>query len=368
MALEGSHIRFALDVMDIYGISDIAKYISGTIYPDSRYFTKVDRKLTHPEHFIDGELENGDDFRKGWFVHLLYDMIQYQLILELIPDVTACGYGGQESEFWIRLCAVKNLQDMEDIKKFNIVSVLPYLDYGENPNGEDSAVMRKYNSLSQELYKNPAAIQVEDYDVLWNSLDVPDAIVSRIRQKTLEYSKNKSIVDAVGIIHGRALEIRKPLKIISFPSGVCGYRKAVRAIVVDASGNIALLNVSRHGYHKLPGGGSEGIEDDVATLKRECIEEIGCEIIVGGRVGWILEYQEKGTLRQYSFCYTGHVKGERMSPSYTEEEANSGFDPMWVSLDEAIHLLESDAPDGDTPKSIVERDLAFLLEYSKTTK
>lgn len=41
MALEGTHIRFALDVGDKYNIKDLGKYISGTLYPDSRYITGI---------------------------------------------------------------------------------------------------------------------------------------------------------------------------------------------------------------------------------------------------------------------------------------------------------------------------------------
>jgi len=239
------------------------------------------------------------------------------------------------------------------------------LDYSENPNGEDILTIKRYNGISQEIYKNAKEIRIEDYSVLWNSLGASKEIIDRIGEKTIEYSNNKTIVEAIRTIHGQALEIGSPIKIISFPSGVCRYRKAVRAIVFDGSGKMALLHVAKHGYHKLPGGGSEEGEDNAMTLRRECIEEIGCAINVGDRIGWVLEYQEKGTLRQYSFCYEARVNGEKRAPLFTDEEIVSGFCPIWVSLDEAMQLLREDTPDGDTEKSIVERDLAFLLEYSK---
>lgn len=53
MALEASHIRFALDLKDKYSIQDVQKLVSGTVYPDSRYATKIDRQLTHPQDFMD---------------------------------------------------------------------------------------------------------------------------------------------------------------------------------------------------------------------------------------------------------------------------------------------------------------------------
>ena len=58
------------------------------------------------------------------------------------------------------------------------------------------------------------------------------------------------------------------------------YRKTARAVVFDENNKIALLYVSKHNYHKLPGGGAEDGEDLIVALKRECVEEIGCDIEV----------------------------------------------------------------------------------------
>ena len=54
-------------------------------------------------------------------------------------------------------------------------------------------------------------------------------------------------------------------------------RTAVRAIVFDKDNKIGLLNVTKHGYYKLPGGGIKEGEDKITALKRECLEEIGCD-------------------------------------------------------------------------------------------
>ena len=66
MALEATHIRFALDLKDKYQVKDLEKYISGTIYPDSRYVSEIGRELTHPKDYLDWDIFAVDDFKKGF--------------------------------------------------------------------------------------------------------------------------------------------------------------------------------------------------------------------------------------------------------------------------------------------------------------
>jgi len=142
-------------------------------------------------------------------------------------------------------------------------------------------------------------------------------------------------------------------------------RKAVRAVVFDKDNKIALLKISKHNYFKLPGGGVENGEDSFAALKRECLEEIGCQIIVKDEIGKILEFREfdpGGKLQQESFCYLAYINGEKGEPSFTEEEIKGGFQLLWVSLKDAISLLKTSRPDVYIGKFILVRDLVFLLE------
>ena len=61
-------------------------------------------------------------------------------------------------------------------------------------------------------------------------------------------------------------------------------RTTARAIVYDETGNIGLMYVTNKGYHKLPGGGVEEGENVLQALKRECLEELGCDIEVLGEI------------------------------------------------------------------------------------
>jgi len=138
-------------------------------------------------------------------------------------------------------------------------------------------------------------------------------------------------------------------------------RNAVRAIVYDRDGNIGILNVSRQNYHKLPGGGVEEGEDIYGALRRECKEELGCDIEINGEVGRIIEYRKTLQLKQISPCYVARVIGEKGEPSFTQEETEDGFEIQWVPIEKAVLILASDQPLNDEGRFyIVPRDVAFL--------
>ncbi len=139
-------------------------------------------------------------------------------------------------------------------------------------------------------------------------------------------------------------------------------RRAARAVVFDNNKNIGILYVSKYNYHKLPGGGLEGDEAIEGALKRECLEEIGCSTEIFGELGEIIEYRDKWSLKQHSYCYLANVVGEKGSPNFTEKEIDNGFEIKWVSLQEAIKLLENDKPEDYEGGFIQIRDSSFLKE------
>lgn len=142
-------------------------------------------------------------------------------------------------------------------------------------------------------------------------------------------------------------------------------RKAARAVVFDSSNNIGVLYVSNEKYHKLPGGGLEGEEEIEEALRRECLEEIGCDIEIEEEIGEIIEYRDKWSLKQHSYCYIAKVKGEKGNPSFTEKEVNSGFQIKWLKLEEAIEILKNDSPEDYQGVFIQKRDSLFLEEVKK---
>jgi hypothetical protein len=203
MALEGTHIRFALDIKEKYKPVGIGRYILGTVYPDSRYVTGIDRDATHPES-ESWDLQSIDDFRKGWAAHLLADDVQYRILQEFLPEVFE-GEHGQGSESWIKQSAVKILQDMEDIKEFDVRPYLPYLQQAETPNGENPEAMKRYHDIFLEMYASPEQLSISSGYEMWRRLGVGDDLCEQIRQKAESYAADPRTMAAIKKIYPEML-------------------------------------------------------------------------------------------------------------------------------------------------------------------
>lgn len=162
------------------------------------------------------------------------------------------------------------------------------------------------------------------------------------------------------------METLKELKDENFPSDNFKIREAARAVVFDDKGFTPLLFVSKHNYHKLPGGGIEEGEDKMEGLRRELLEETGCEIEVEKEIGQIIEYRSaikfnwRDNLKQTSYCYLGKITKKNNLPNFDKGEIAEGFKLGWYSLDEALQTLENDKPDSYGGSFIQSRDITFL--------
>ena len=143
------------------------------------------------------------------------------------------------------------------------------------------------------------------------------------------------------------------------------HREATRAIVIDDMNRIGILFVSKKNYHKLPGGGMEDGEDQIAALEREVLEELGCRIEINSEVGQVNEYRDEHELFQESYCYIAYVNGKKGSPAFTNSEISGGFKIIWLPISEAIAKLKSDQPKSYEGKFIQQRDLTLLLEAKR---
>jgi ADP-ribose pyrophosphatase YjhB (NUDIX family) len=123
-------------------------------------------------------------------------------------------------------------------------------------------------------------------------------------------------------------------------------RIAVRAIIMK--NNHILLVQSNRGDFKFPGGGVEKNESHEECLNREVREETGyIHCVVTDKIGTIIERKKDEFEEDALFQMTSHyylcnlVTEEKDELQLDEYEAVLDFNPIWVTLDEAIAQNES---------------------------
>jgi 8-oxo-dGTP pyrophosphatase MutT (NUDIX family) len=137
-------------------------------------------------------------------------------------------------------------------------------------------------------------------------------------------------------------------------------RKAARAIVFDDDGLVALLHATKNHYYKLPGGGIEAGETNEEALKRECKEEIGCDIEIVSELGFTVEYRKKYNLNQTSYCYIVKLVGEKGVPNLEQDEIDEGFETVWFSIGDALKKVQQSDTIKYEAQYMVTRDIVLL--------
>lgn len=204
MAWEATHIRFALDLKDEYKIQDIEKYISGAIYPDTRFITGVNRNLTHDINILSTEFAI-DDFKKGWQAHLICDAFLEKMRMKYFSELTLSGNINQGDDFWVAISAIKIIQDMNDFKSFDLQNYLKYLYYVNNPLGEDINDIKKFNNLVIALYDNKKEVKVDDYCRFLQSVGISKEQREKIKEKTKEFLDDIELLNRINSIYNKII-------------------------------------------------------------------------------------------------------------------------------------------------------------------
>lgn len=117
------------------------------------------------------------------------------------------------------------------------------------------------------------------------------------------------------------------------------HRNAVRCVVVNAAGEVALVYFARDDFYKIPGGGVDEGEELLDALVREVREESGYTITNIRELGKIEEDRYYCGMHQTSYCYLADAD-EAGDLSPTPEEIEAGVELRWAQdIDTAIRLL-----------------------------
>ena len=115
-----------------------------------------------------------------------------------------------------------------------------------------------------------------------------------------------------------------------------------KAIVFDNENKVALVGNKINPFYLLPGGGISSDESIQNGIIRECFEEIGCGVILLNKVGVIEDYRNRDKKHCVSHCYAARLIGEKGSLNPTEAEEKNSMHVIWVSIDEAMQMLENE--------------------------
>lgn len=138
-------------------------------------------------------------------------------------------------------------------------------------------------------------------------------------------------------------------------------KHATRTVLFDEIGQVAIINVTKHGYYKIPGGGVEDGEDLQTAAKREVLEESGCDCTVGSYLGRIETPVPIWEMYDISDGFIATVVGEKATPQYEDWENARGFQIEWFKdLDAAINTIENNQVQEPGMEALQTRDLNFL--------
>jgi hypothetical protein len=161
MSFQASHLHFADKVKDIIKPQALTRYFSGTIYPDSRYLTKVDREKTHTAVRIEPKkiLDLTDDFDKGWQIHLWYDKLGLHHLDQLILNRAWTRADADDVKVWAQLTGAKLVEDLYWWQNTDWNKILPYLKFTNNPHGEDQQILNDWYQHFTDFYQKQTNLQ-----------------------------------------------------------------------------------------------------------------------------------------------------------------------------------------------------------------
>ncbi len=142
-------------------------------------------------------------------------------------------------------------------------------------------------------------------------------------------------------------------------------RYTARAILKNRDGKYAVMYAKRLDFYSLPGGGLEEGESPIEALRRELLEETGCECGSITELGIVKENRAALDFTQISYFYAVEALAFKLTPEFTRGERINGTSVIWCDLDEVVRLISTPKHTKVQRKYLQARDLAALNEYKR---
>ena len=195
MALPATHLRIAEGLADSFSIASKQQYLSGTLYPDSRWLTGVDRQSSHSQACSQSDFIT-DDFTLGWHIHCSSDLIQTALFYDHFPAIANLDADAQ----WLQLSVFKMLQDREDMMAFDLDTALSKLTHVRSPNGEDPQKVQEYLDLVRNTYHGKKRLDMEEYYNLWIGVGLAPEVAAAIMTETRRKAEDQKLIEQLKAI------------------------------------------------------------------------------------------------------------------------------------------------------------------------
>jgi len=197
MAMEGTHVRFARELLEVADVTDIQAYYSGAVYPDSRYITGVAREVVHPRGVsLPEDFEGKSDFEKGWLTHAYYDEHAGGRLKEMFGIEKI----GQGDDAWVKVTAAKMIEELASLKVLgDNVKVFSALSFAESPNGEKRELLKKYYKIQNGYCANGSG-RVENFTDIYRAF-VSEGMWGDLIKTTESLSADNEIVKKIEAIY-----------------------------------------------------------------------------------------------------------------------------------------------------------------------